>query len=344
MRTDNINLDNYINSYNNYDSTARLDRKAIENTVNSLFDRAITRKSSDNRLIKTKELIGESRKTEIKAKRVATKKITKKTTGKIEGEKDSKTQLSTPVSADKNGNINEEQLQSAIVQYLLGKKDSKLGKAYLQELSKSLAGGKPLAGAVKAALKSLVQKGLITEAQAEEINGMSFDFAQLDNNLSALYDSKGSAGDDSIAIMEMEKAVSKAMSSINEASSLDQASSRSLEAISNSVSINNSSSSSNNGNGFLWKPISESNGNLVVLFPPNLTGNISSAGIYTSLPPSYENLVEKGSFSGDNHNGGRAHFRFSKPGGAYPDGVYVVAQLNNGQSATFEIDNSSSRN
>ena len=81
-----------------------------------------------------------------------------------------------------------------------------------------------------------------------------------------------------------------------------------------------------------------------MLFPDNLTGNISSAGIYSSLPPSYENLIEEGDFSGDNHNGGRAHFRFTRPGGAYPDGVYVVAQLNNGQTATFEIDDSSSRN
>ena len=72
--------------------------------------------------------------------------------------------------------------------------------------------------------------------------------------------------------------------------------------------------------------------------------NISSAGIYSSLPPSYENLIEQGDFSGDKHNGRRAHFRFSKPGGGYPDGVYVVAQLENGETATFEIENSSSRN
>ena len=81
-----------------------------------------------------------------------------------------------------------------------------------------------------------------------------------------------------------------------------------------------------------------------MLFPPNLTGNISNAGIYSSLPPSYENLIEQGDFSGDSHNGGRAHFRFSKPGGSYPDGVYVVAQLDNGETATFEIEESSNRN
>ncbi len=319
MRTNNNT--NYLNSYKNYDSSfsssKNIDKQAIKKTVDSLFDKLKANKTSD------------------------IKKGTKT-------EANTNTKLSNLLSADKNGNINEEQLQSAIVQYLLekkgAKKGSELGKAYLQELTKSMAGGKPLEDAVKVALKALVDKGLISEAQAEEINGISFNAAQLDNNLNALYDSSGSADDPTIAVMEIEKAVSKAMTSINEISSGDEVSSRSLDAISNSVSVNTSSSSSNNGNGFLWKPVSESNGNLVVLFPPNLTGNISSAGIYSSLPPSYENLIEEGDFSGDNHNGGRAHFRFSKPGGGYPDGVYVVAQLSNGQSATFEIEDSSSRN
>lgn len=324
MRTNspsnNLNSTSYVNNYKNYNSSTNIDRRAIKKTMDSLFDKIRTNKSDQ---------------------KAATQKTNKKT----------ETKLSNLLSADKNGNINEEQLQSAIIQYLLDKKGkkqgSKLGKTYLQELTKSLASGKPLEDAVKVALKALVKKGLITNGEAEEINGISFDAAQLDNNLEALYDSKSSVNDSTAAVMEIEKAVSKAMTSINDINSTDSSSevpSRSLDAISNSVSVNSSSGSSNNGNGFLWKPVSESNGNLVVLFPPNLTGNISSAGIYSSLPPSYENLIEEGDFSGDNHNGGRAHFRFSKPGGSYPDGVYVVAQLSNGESATFEIENSSSRN
>ena len=320
-----MSANNNLNSYKNYDSlinsSVNIDKQAIKKTVDSLFDKIKASKSN--------------KKTEAKTKIKIETKI----------ERETETKLSNLLSADKKGNINEEQLQSAIVQYLLekkgAKKGSKLGKAYLQELTKSIAGGKPLEDAVKVALKALVDKGLISEAQAEEINGISFNAAQLDSNLNALYDSTRSTDDSSIAVMEIEKAVSKAMTSINEVNSADEVPSRSLDAISNSVSVNTSSSSSNYGNGFLWKPVSESNGNLVVLFPPNLTGNISSAGIYSSLPPSYENLIEEGDFSGDNHNGGRAHFRFSKPGGGYPDGVYVVAQLSNGESATFEIENSS---
>ena len=324
-----MRANNNLNSYKNYDSSinssANIDRQAIKKTVDSLFDKIKASKSN--------------KKTEAKTKTEA------------------ETKLSNLLSADKKGNINEEQLKSAIVQYLLEKKGSnlkgtklkgkELGNAYLQELTKSLASGKPLEGAVKAALKALVNKGLISEAQAEEINGISFNAAQLDNNLEALYDSKGSLNDSTIAVMEIEKAVSKAMTSISETSSADstgETHSRSLDAISNSISANSSSGSSNHGNGFLWKPVSESNGNLVVLFPPNLTGTISSAGIYSSLPPSNENLIEQGDFSGDSHNGGRAHFRFSKPGGFYPDGVYVIAQLANGETATFEIENSSHRN
>ncbi|HMO18156.1 MAG TPA: hypothetical protein PKA63_11240 [Oligoflexia bacterium] len=101
---------------------------------------------------------------------------------------------------------------------------------------------------------------------------------------------------------------------------------------------------SSSRNGFLWKPVSENNGRLVVLLPANLTGKVRSAAIYSSLPPSPENLIEDGKFSGDHQNGGRSHFRFSKPGGSYPNGSYVVAQLKDGSYTSFQIGNSSSRN
>jgi hypothetical protein len=120
---------------------------------------------------------------------------------------------------------------------------------------------------------------------------------------------------------------------------------RSLDAPSNVAPFARiSSQSTNSSQGFLWKPVSEADGRLVVLLPPALSGNIVSAGIYSNLPANDDNKLEEGRFAGDDHNGGRAHFRFSKPGSQYPDGVYVVAELRNGQRATFEIADSSSRN
>lgn len=85
-------------------------------------------------------------------------------------------------------------------------------------------------------------------------------------------------------------------------------------------------------NTFLWKPNSERNGNLVVLMPASL-----------SAPPVGSVTVngETGSYSG-NHNGNRAHFRFSKPGSAYGSNVRVV--LNKaGQTYQWTVPNGGSR-
>lgn len=67
--------------------------------------------------------------------------------------------------------------------------------------------------------------------------------------------------------------------------------------------------------GFLWKPKSESNGNLVVLAPPAFTGFIRSYRLFLDGA-----TVEIGKGAGV-HNGGRFHVRYAKPGGSYPAGV-----------------------
>ena len=96
--------------------------------------------------------------------------------------------------------------------------------------------------------------------------------------------------------------------------------------------------------GFLWKPVSESDGKLVVLLPARLSGKVSSAAVYSSIPPTETNKIEEGRFSGDQKNGGRAHFRFQKPGRSYPDNAYVVATMKDGSLVAFSIGNSRARN
>lgn len=79
------------------------------------------------------------------------------------------------------------------------------------------------------------------------------------------------------------------------------------------------------GGGFLWKPISESSGTLMVILPPQYTG-----GIGTVFVASRDGTVlEVGNFVGI-YNGGRAHYRFSSPGSAYGSSVYAVADLADG--------------
>jgi hypothetical protein len=69
---------------------------------------------------------------------------------------------------------------------------------------------------------------------------------------------------------------------------------------------------------------------------------IEKVEIHSSLPPTPENLIDTGKFSA-NANGGRDHFRFSKPGGDYGDNVYVVAYKNGGGMVTYAIDDPSNR-
>ncbi len=90
--------------------------------------------------------------------------------------------------------------------------------------------------------------------------------------------------------------------------------------------------------GFLWKPISDSNGNLVVLMPSEISSEVESVVIKDKNG----NVLESGKFSAI-ANGGRAHFRFSKPGSAYGQSVTVEAKLKNGRVCQFQVGDTSKR-
>jgi hypothetical protein len=73
--------------------------------------------------------------------------------------------------------------------------------------------------------------------------------------------------------------------------------------------------------GFLWKPVSESTGKLVVLLPNNIRG-----GRVTVIKP--DNTRVSGNMT-IIANGGREHFRFSEPGSAFPPGSRVETSAGN---------------
>ena len=93
------------------------------------------------------------------------------------------------------------------------------------------------------------------------------------------------------------------------------------------------------GGGFLWKPVSESDNRLVVLLPPSYNG----VAINVMIVQSNGTVMDQGRFAGI-HNGNRSHFRFSQPGAGYGSGVYVVADLNTGETVHWYITNGASRN
>lgn len=86
------------------------------------------------------------------------------------------------------------------------------------------------------------------------------------------------------------------------------------------------------GGGFLWKPVSESTRKLVVLLPPQYTGRVSSQYVTDGGGT----LLDQGAYGGV-HNGGREHFRYPKPGAAYGNGVYAVAELKDGTTVNWLI-------
>lgn len=92
------------------------------------------------------------------------------------------------------------------------------------------------------------------------------------------------------------------------------------------------------GGGFIWKPVGENSGRLVVILPPQYTGYASSAYVASASG----SPIEGGAYSGV-ANGGRMHFRFSKPGSGYGRNILVVATLKAGGAVHWPIPNGAAR-
>ena len=84
--------------------------------------------------------------------------------------------------------------------------------------------------------------------------------------------------------------------------------------------------------GFLWKPVSSSDGKLVVLAPASLTGRIHRCNV---LRPNGSHIVG-GRYTGV-HNGGREHFRYPRPGRDYPANAILELVLKNGSRRHYVI-------
>jgi hypothetical protein len=91
--------------------------------------------------------------------------------------------------------------------------------------------------------------------------------------------------------------------------------------------------------GFLWKPVSDKNGDLAILLPKQLTGKVKEVRI---LNPDGTKSIAKGKYSGVG-NGNREHFRFAKPGSGYPDGAIVLIKLEDGSARHVRISDTSRR-
>lgn len=251
----------------------------------------------------------------------------------------------TPDAANK---VSEEDLFSALVQQRVKnvKGDDALKKfqetlTQVKESMKRPDGGVPVEDATKAALIKARDAGVLTKEEADTIYSEAFEAAQLDDNKELLYDGKGGGNDPTIAVAAMEQALllsSGMIEKFNDGSL--KATIRSIEEANGPkmAMVGGSHSESGGSGGFLYKPVSDTTGKLVVLMPSKLAGMIAGVKIYD---PS-GNLLESGRHTG-NGNGGRDHYRFKKTGAAYPDGLVVEATLTTGDTVRYRIGETSKR-
>jgi hypothetical protein len=250
--------------------------------------------------------------------------------------------------------VNEEELFAAAIGRRLGSVSQEAADYYESEKSRLMSsrtradGYVPVEDIANAALKATADAGKVSIEDAERIKGECFLAAQLDDKTDVLYDGRGSGADPTIAVAQMSAALLDIQTKLDQIDSGEiTAESRSLDAPSNGSSgsgVSASGAQSMDGSGgFLWKPVSESDGNLVVLLPTDLKGLIDRVEIHTEVPPTEETKVAEGRFAGDTHNGGRAHFRFDKPGADYGDNIHLVCYKDDGSYVSWAIGNGGDR-
>ncbi len=92
------------------------------------------------------------------------------------------------------------------------------------------------------------------------------------------------------------------------------------------------------GGGFLWKPISEGDGKLVILLPSSYSGlTTTTLTVYTS-----DGTAKTGNYKGTS-NGSRETYRFNNPGADYGTNIYVVIDLSDGSRNSWFIEDGANR-
>jgi hypothetical protein len=261
---------------------------------------------------------------------------------------DFNTTLKAFLSPDKSNKVSEEELFSALVQERIKKTkgESALSefKGLFESAKKRLQkpnGFIPVEDAAKEALKEFRDAKKITKEEADSIYSQAFAGAQLDQNKEALFDGRGGPNDPTIAVADMEQALLLSGALIGKFDSgAEKVTARTLDEPSNAAVTGGTGApaSEAGGAGFLFKPVSESDGKLVVLLPPRLAGLVKSVSL---LGPNGE-VIETGRYTG-NGNGGRDHYRFSRAGGQYQDGLTVQATLATGELVRYIIRETSQR-
>lgn len=213
--------------------------------------------------------------------------------------------------------------------------------------------------AAKFALRDLTRRGTLTKDQATQIYSRCFQAAQSDGNTGALSDGVDVPGALTKVIQAADSALTTARTTLSALSDGTQTlTTRSLgestakldgtatgggkkvsAAVDGSAAGSSDSASPVDGvDGFLFKPVSDTQGKLVVVLPKELTGKISKVVLRSMTGEE----LESGQYGGVG-NGEREHFRYNKPGGSYPANLFVEVQLKGGGTKNYSIADPSKR-
>ena len=266
--------------------------------------------------------------------------------------------LKSMLTPDAANNINEEELFSALIyERIATLKGEEAAGQYNSALATSKLANTREDGVVNVeqsaneAISAMIEQGVLTEEEASKIRSDSFAAAQLDDNHTALYDSRGSGDDPTIAVMEMEAALLQARANLEQLESgelvselSDGTTATGTEAgvaTGENETITPEGTTIDGDGGFLYKPESD-RGELVVLLPSGLADQVMSV----VLRDAEGNEIEQGTSSGyanPDAGGEREHFRFSKAGAEYPENLTVAVTMNDGSVKEYSIPNPSER-
>lgn len=260
--------------------------------------------------------------------------------------------LSSLLPTGAKGEVNEEQLFASLIEERLTTlKGEGAAKSYHQlfEAQKSAmtrsGGNVPVEDAARAALRELTDQGTLSTDEAEAIHAQAFQAAQIDENTGALYDSFGTTM--AVTLVDLALSSSEEMMTKFDSGELD-AGRLSLDYSqdqSRADFVGGSSSGSTpasagfvGGDGFLFKPVSEGNGKLVVLLPPTMSQQVESVSIVGSSGQ----VIENGQSYGD-YEDGRPLFRFDQAGNSYPNNITVTVAMLDGTERAYNIANPAQR-
>ena len=256
--------------------------------------------------------------------------------------------LDQMLSADNEGQVNEEQVFAALInERLTSLKGSEAAEEFetryqTQQKEFQRADGYIfLEDAARAALESMSDDGILTLEEAETVHGQAFQGAQLDGDKNALYDSFGST----MAVAMIEMAIQSAESSITEfdegtatagrlAFDMQDMPAQTASAESGALSLTSDSYS----DGLIWKPSSDTNGDVAIILDSYLKNNIDSV---TLLDSTGKILEEKGVVKVDDRD--RSILFFNRPGDEYPDDLTVRVSLKDGDAVQYLVSNPSDR-